>query len=139
MAQQEIMNCLTWYANRVAETVQYTNWSDKFCREEVHQATMDFLSELRKHIDISKLTKDEAIALRFRRWASGSELYLIPLYLLPIIPIGMELTCISGETIIYDGSNIDNDIRGGCIAYGIRIIESNCPCETILRECVDNE
>ena len=121
--KKEIINCLTWYANRVAETVQYTSWSDEFCRKEVRQATMDFVSELRKHIDFSKLTREEAVALRFGQWGEGGDLYLIPLYLLPIVPVGTELTCISGKTVVYDGTNIDNDIRFGCIAWGIRIPE----------------
>ena len=121
--KKEIINCLTWYANRVAETVQYTSWSDEFCRKEVRQATMDFVSELRKYIDFSKLTREEAVALRFGQWEEGSDLYLIPLYLLPIVPVGTELTCISGESVVYDGTNIDNDVRFGCIAYGIRISE----------------
>ena len=30
--KQEIINCFTWYTNRVAETVQYTSWSDEYCR-----------------------------------------------------------------------------------------------------------
>lgn len=121
--KKEIVNCLTWYANRVAETVQYTSWSDEFCRKEVRQATMDFVSELRKYIDFSKLTREEAVALRFGQWEEGSDLYLIPLYLLPIVPVGIELTCISGKTVVYDGTNIDNDIRFGCIAWGIHIPE----------------
>lgn len=121
--KKEIVNCLTWYANRVAETVQYTSWSDEFCRKEVRQATMDFVSELRKYIDFSKLTREEAVALRFGQWEEGGDLYLIPLYLLPIVPVGTELTCISGKTIVYDGFNIDKDIRFGCIAWGIRIPE----------------
>lgn len=122
--KNEIMNCLTWYANRVAETVQYKNWSDEFCRKEVCTATMDFLSELRKHIDLSKFTREEATELRFVKWTDDGDLYLIPLYLLPIIPIGTELTCISGENIVYDGHNIDDDIRFGCLAYGIHIPET---------------
>lgn len=121
--KSEIINCLTWYANRVAETVQYTSWSDDFCRREVKSATMDFLSALRKHIDISKLTREEAVALRFGKWNDESDLYLIPLYLLPVVPIGTELTCISGKKVIYDGTNVDNDIRFGCIAWGINIPE----------------
>ena len=121
--KQEIINCLTWYANRVLETVQYTNWSDEFCRNEVRSTTMNFLSELRKHIDFSKLTREEAIELRFGRWDEESDLYLIPLYLLPIVPVGTELTCINGKSIIYDGTNVDDDIRFGCIAWGIKIPE----------------
>lgn len=121
MKKKEIINCLTWYANRVAETVRYTSWDDAFCRNEVRTATMDFLSELRKHIDFSKLTKEEALALRFGWW--DDDLYLIPLYLLPLVPVGTELTSINGNTIVYDGTNIDDDVRSGCLAWGVRISE----------------
>lgn len=119
----EIINCMTNYANRVAETVQYKNWSDKFCREEVSEATMDFVSGIRKHIDFYNLSEDEAIFLGFRKWSKLGNLYLIPLYLLPIIPVGIKLTCISGEEIIYNGTNIDDDVRFGLLAYGINITE----------------
>lgn len=46
---------------------------------------------------------------------------MIPLYLFPIIPHGTELISIFGESIIYEGQKLDNDIRCGCVAYGIRI------------------
>lgn len=121
--KQEIINCLTWYANKVSETTQYKSWSDEFCRKEIEESTGKFLNELKKLIDFSNLTREEAVELRFGKWEENSDLYLIPLYLLPIIPIGIELTCINGEKIIYDGTNVDNDIRFGCIAYGINITE----------------
>lgn len=121
--KKEIINCLTWYANKVAETVQYTSWDDEFCRKEINRSTDIFVNELRKHIDFSNLTREEAVSLRFGKWDEDSGLYLIPLYLLPIVPIGTELTSISGDTVIYDGSNVDNDVRFGCIAYGINIPE----------------
>lgn len=119
--KEEIRNCFTWYANRISETVQYTSWSDEFCRKEVKEATDEFLKELEKCIDWNNLTIQEAAELRFVRWSESSGLYLLPLYILPILPIGTTLTCIDGEEIVYDGSNIDNDTRGGCIAYGIRL------------------
>lgn len=121
--KQEIVNCLTWYANKVSETTQYKSWSNEFCRKEIEESTGKFLNELRKLIDFSNLTREEAVELRFGKWEENSDLYLIPLYLLPIIPIGTELICINGEKIIYDGTNVDNDIRFGCIAYGINILE----------------
>ena len=119
--KDEIRNCLTWYANKVAETVWYENWSDAFCRKEIQHSTDKFLEELDKYIDWDHLTKKEAIELRFGKW--NENLYLLPLYLLPIVPIGTKLTDIFGEEIIYDGTNVDDDIRGGCIAYGITIVD----------------
>lgn len=50
-------------------------------------------------------------------------IFLIPLYLLPAVPIGTELISIDGEVIKYDGSNVEIDIKFGCIAYGIKIKE----------------
>ena len=43
----------------------------------------------------------------------------IPLWLFPLLPIGTEVISIFGDKIIYDGKNVNNDIRMGCIAYGI--------------------
>ena len=120
----EITDCLTWYANRVAETVQYSSWSDEFCRKEIKEAHDKLVEELKKHINFKTITRKEAVELRFGRWSDDTpNLYLIPLWLLPVIPVGTELTSISGEKIIYNGSNVDNDIRFGCIAYGIEIKE----------------
>ena len=121
--KEEIRNCFTWYANRISETVQYTSWSDKFCREEVKEATDRFLKELEKYIDWNNLTIQEATELRFMKWSNNldSDLYLLPLYILPILPIGTTLTTINGVDVVYDGSNVDIDTRYGCIAYGIHL------------------
>lgn len=120
--KKEIKRCLTWYASMVATTVQYESWSDEFCRKEIKKVTEKLTEELKNHIDWGKLTVEEALDLGFAKWSEDTpDLYLIPLYLLPILPIGTKLTCISGETLTYDGKNVDNDIRFGCIAYGIEI------------------
>lgn len=121
--KQEIINCLTWYANKVAETVAYDSWSNEYCRGEIREANKIFVNEIQKDIDFYKLTRKEAIELRFGKWDDETDLYLIPLYLLPVIPIGIRLTSINGDTVIYDGTNIDNDIRFGCLAWGINIPE----------------
>jgi hypothetical protein len=47
-------------------------------------------------------------------------LRLIPLYLYPSLPIGITLTSICGEERVFDGSNIDTDVRFGCLAWGIK-------------------
>ena len=118
----EIRNCLIWYVNRVSETVQYANWSDDFCRKEIRDANDIFAKSLKKYIDFKNLTKKQARELGFQKWREEEpDFYLIPLYLLPVLPIGTEVTCINGEKIVYNGHNIDNDIRCGCIAYGIKV------------------
>lgn len=120
--KKEIINCLTWYTNKVSQTVQYENWSDHFCRKEIKNATDTMLEELKKHIDWNNLTKDEARELGFGLWDEDKpNLYLIPLYLLPILPMGTKLTTINDKELVYDGTNVDNDIRFGCIAYGITV------------------
>lgn len=119
----EIINCLTWFANTVSQTVHYDNWSDELARREVADTYNKFINEVKKHIDFNDLTVKEALTLRFGKWDEESGLYLIPLYLLPALPVGIELTSIMGDKIIYDGSNIDNDTRFGCIAWGIVIEE----------------
>ena len=118
----EIRNCLIWYVNRVSETVQYAHWSDDFCRKEIRDANDIFAKSLKKYIDFNNLTKKQARELGFQKWREEEpDFYLIPLYLLPVLPIGTEVTCINGEKIVYNGHNIDNDIRCGCIAYGIKV------------------
>lgn len=52
-------------------------------------------------------------------------LYLIPLYFYPSLPKGITLTSIEGEEIVFDGSNIDTDIRFGYIAWGIKPKKTN--------------
>lgn len=118
--KKEILNCLTWLANRVSETTQYENWSDEFCRKEIKEANQKFVEEIKNHIDWDNLTEEDCKELRFGKWDEESGIYLIPLYLFPIIPIGLKVYCISGDEIVNDGTNLDNDIRFGCIAYGIK-------------------
>ncbi|GAA6440068.1 hypothetical protein [[Clostridium] symbiosum] len=153
--KKELINCFTWYANRIAETVQYESWSDGFCRKENEENTHKFLEELKKHIDWNNLTEEICKELRFCKWRSdegieeeikfikmsgeinneqelkdkierlenSKDVWCIPLYLLPIVPVGTELTSIFGNTVIYDGHNVDKDIRMGCVAYGIKLNE----------------
>lgn len=40
--KQEIMDCFTWYANKVAETVQYESWSNEFCSKDTRYGCLAF-------------------------------------------------------------------------------------------------
>lgn len=120
--KQEIINHLTWAINKLSETVIYKNWNDTsraMCAEEAFGTFYGSL-ERNGYIDFNNLTVEEAKELRFGKWDEDSDLWLFPLWLVPLIPEGLEVTTISGETIKYD-KNMDNDIRFGCVAYGIKI------------------
>ena len=120
--KKEIQNCLTWITNRVSETIIYDNWSDDLKIKQNKEVFDTFYSELKKHIDITKLTIEEAKELRFRRWDEElPDLWLFPLYLVPLIPEGLEVMSISGDKFKYEKDKADNDIRFGCVAYGIEI------------------
>lgn len=116
----KVMQLLSWYAAKIAAPVQYS-WSAEFSMIDIKTTTDTFNEKLKELIDFSDLTIEDCEDLYFRKWDEESDIYLIPLYLLPILPIGIEVTCISGKTIIYDGTNIDNDNRAGLLAYGIKL------------------
>ena len=77
------------------------------------------ISYLQSQLDKGNLTKEE-FDKRVANEKNTLGLRLIPLYLYPSLPIGITLTSIAGEEIVFDGSNIDTDIRFGCIAWGIK-------------------
>ena len=119
--KSEIMNCLTWYANQIEMACEYYHEPNDIYTE-IKIARKKFLEKLKDEIDFNNLNEQEAIELRFGKWSEEDPtLYLIPIWLLPILPIGTKVTSIFDEEIVYDGKNIDNDVRFGCLAYGIRV------------------
>lgn len=77
------------------------------------------ISLLKSELDAGCITKEE-FDKKVANEKNTLGLYLIPLYLYPSLPIGITLTSIDGEEIVFDGSNIDTDARFGCIAWGIK-------------------
>lgn len=119
MDKEKVFNNLTWILNQLSKEYIYNlNEDNKECFEM-------FYEELKNNIDLTKLTKEEAQKLRFGLWSEEGEnnIYLFPLWLVPIIPEGMEVTYISGRKEKYNKETADNDIRFGCVPYGIEIKE----------------
>ena len=83
--------------------------------EDVEEQISYFKSEL----DKGHITKEE-FDKKVTNEKNTIGLRLIPLYLYPSLPIGITLTSIGGEEIVFNGSNIDTDVRFGCIAWGIK-------------------
>ena len=134
--KKEIQNCLTYLVNKLSESYVYDNWSDDLKVKELKLGFDTVYDELKKHIDFAKLTIDEAMELRFGKWSDEQpDLWLFPLYLVPIIPEGLEITFIDGSKGKYEKDKMDNDIRFGFVAYGIEIPGSGKK----IRKCVHCE
>ena len=90
-----------------------------FVRWQSEEDIEEEISCLQSELDKGHLTKEE-FDKKVANERNTLGLRLIPLYLYPSLPIGITLTSIDGEEIVFDGSNIDTDARFGCIAWGIK-------------------
>jgi len=61
---------------------------------------------------------DQLYDLGFGNW--DSDLLLLPLWALDLISPGETLTCISGQQAVVGQDSIDDDVRGGCVAWGFK-------------------
>ncbi len=70
-------------------------------------------------IDLTKLSKQELIELRFSLWNNKSNNYLIPLWIFPFLTETITVTDINGKTETLSKSELDLDTRFGYLAYGV--------------------
>lgn len=99
--------------NRMSEEYVYGSGSCDFER---------LYEQIGEKVDLKSLTIEDAKYLGFCRWDEEyPNLWLMPIWLFPIIPEGMELMDINGEKFKFERDKADKDIRFGCLAYGIEI------------------
>ena len=74
------------------------------------------------HFDWNNLSREKLIASGFANWDTEvpdiGEIYLIPSYLYRHIPSGVKLITINGA-IVKASDHLDDDTRGGYLAYGV--------------------
>ena len=76
--------------------------------------------------DILGLTTTEASLIGFTQWSEDDpSLYLIPAWLYPALPVGLQVTGISGEVSEFSPETHDSESRYGCLAYGVNLVESD--------------
>lgn len=107
-----------------AEGQQYgENLGDEFVRKNAAESAARIVGT---RVDFGDLTDAEAELLGFPLWSKETGIRLVPLWLYAHMAPGQTLHCIDGSSIVVadnyttrDGGNyIDNDHRGGAIAYG---------------------
>lgn len=112
--QDQFKNIIDWNALTESQcrALHFISWqSEEDVEEEISlmQSAFNDGHLTKEEFDKEVTNKKNTIGLR-----------LIPLYLYPSLPIGITLTSIEGEDIVFNGSNIDTDVRFGCIAWGIK-------------------
>lgn len=76
--------------------------------------------------DLLGLTTAEASLIGFTQWSEDDpSLYLIPAWLYPALPVGLQVTGISGEESEFSPETHDSESRYGCLAYGVNLVESD--------------
>ena len=113
-AQEQFKKDIDWknLTENQCNALHFGRWQSE---EDVEEQISFLKSELEK----GHLTKEE-FDKKVANEKNTLGLRLIPLYLYPSLPVGITLTSIGGEEIVFDGSNIDTDVRFGCLAWGIK-------------------
>lgn len=79
-----------------------------------------------KGFNHKEMSVGELEALGFTIWDDEvplkDQIYLIPIWVYPIIPDGFLFYDIFGKTAIKGETDIDMDTRFGCLSYGIKMV-----------------
>jgi len=112
-------NCrglLVQMANKLATFNQYS-WSADFCLSE----TKDLFKRQSEKYEINPhdFTREELEILGCAKWEDESDLFLLPIWMVPFLPQGFKLESFGGDFAIVGTDDFDKDIRFGCVAWGI--------------------
>lgn len=105
---------------RAAESMNYTDWSADFVASQIREIP-EMIKKTNWFVPINPadLTEAEMRELGFGKWSKEDPMSLIPLWLFPFLPDEVDCGSISGEKRILKKSEMDNDHRFGCLAYGV--------------------
>lgn len=105
---------------RAAEVMNYTNWDSEFAVSGIRGIPGGILNDKAfTPIQPAKLTAEQMKDLGFKRWSEENPMCLIPLWLLPFLAEEIDCGCIDGSNGTLKKSEMDNDTRFGCLAYGV--------------------
>lgn len=122
MTDKEHLKKVMAIANKNIFIEVYYKNSDSKIASTVKSVYDKVLEQIKESLDWNDIDKDTCRILGFGKWDDDSNLYLIPAYMYPIIPIGLKVTTILDNEEEFNGKN-DTDSRFGCLAFGIKIKE----------------
>lgn len=125
-SRKDIKDAMSVFLEELKKHIDWSNLTHEECdalrfgRWQNEADVDEEISYLTKELSECKITIQE-YNKKVEEQRNTLNVRLLPLYILPILPIGTKLVSIFGTEKIYDGKNVDNDIRCGCIAYGIKV------------------
>ena len=117
-----VNGCFKWLAN---ELVPYYNSKDLLI--ELIGKVEKFYNSLDTTIDWFNLTPSEMSSLGFLNWEEEPTkgIWFIPAWLFPIIPEGIVLYDIEGNSFEFCSKTSSKESMFGCLKYGIMLTDNN--------------
>ena len=125
LKKQYLHNAWQRVQNQFKEDIDWSALTESQCKA-LHFGRWQSEEDIEEEISLiqSEFEKGHLTKEKFDKKVADQKntlgLRLIPLYLYPSLPIGITLTSIGGEEIVFDGANIDTNVRLGCLAWGIK-------------------
>lgn len=132
---KQLINALFTFATQAKEIDVYKDsWGEDFCKKRYYanlNTFNEYLKTLIKDVDWENLTEDTARSFGMNRFCSPESiknngvpkecenLYLFPLLMIDVIPEGIMVTNIFGETFKFERETCDSDHRFGYLSFGI--------------------
>lgn len=114
-----ICNLCNYLLSEMYMMLTYTEAKDEHTHKELRKVYENSRQMIKPRLqNITELPKEELEDLGFRLWDEEGELYLIPIWMIDLLPKGMELSDINGDKVLLD-DNLDLDHRFGYLAYGL--------------------
>jgi len=113
----ELLKFAVWSAQAAGEP--YHQWSEEITKKTIFKRREQMSKAFPKDLDLSKLTRQEMFSLGFGNW--DGEYLLIPIWLFRILPSDTSVICpVGGGYEEGTVSEVDDDIRGGCVAWALK-------------------
>ena len=117
---EKVYRLLSRTMSIIAQPVEYAKgWSDEFARSETKKYMEKLQKTVKEEVNLTQFTDRELGMLGFQRWSAACGMQLVPLWAVKALRDGTKLYSIDGEVAIVGKDEIDNDVRFGCIPYGI--------------------
>lgn len=119
--KDKIRRAMTWAVKQCYGGFIYEKWDKELRFDYVVKSREEFLNYIKENLDWGDIDIETCKLLGFCRLDDDMpDLWLIPGYLYPIVPLGLKVKSIGGTELEWTGKE-DNDVRFGCLAYGIEV------------------